>query len=435
MYLDNYEHKTIHRTEKRIMSKAQSKVKASRRASPGIRKHPEKRKRSKVEHSQSSSATVTLGRDRFGSLTDSSIPGAVQPCFVALNQDVNPLFGKSNIVPWIKRILDVLNSNPDWCDKNDWKEETQPAEVFLKLTGDLKKLLPGKASLDLAPETGAVLCKQEFGSSSCFIDASGFISQMKVHNYKLFELLGATIGKLHRVLKFDLWYSDIEDMALDYLEQMQFEPEAFDLEDKAPAEISYELDRWRNSIIPLQKECLDLADYHTIESLAIAIGEFSWPDTFTAKRIFLWFKKALTLLDHGKPLCWATDYNPYDVEDLEPITPYEAFRFTWQGNKSTEEPNRLADDVESIYNDRFGNGGVIELQTSHDLTQSWKIDTQWLDDLHDFLDASISLWGEPTLHDAFTMSPVATQRIVKKQYGRMIIIFEPVSWKPIPTTI
>ena len=394
-----------------------------------------KRKRHPVKHSKRRKDVTSIRRDRFGFVDISKFKRSKSPIDVAYVQDVNRIFGKKTSIEFLAHLHQVLSKNNNWCDTHTWSGDELPGQVILTLLRDLEQLKPEKTEYQIDERDHTLSLQSYFRFDSCFIDVSRFITQLREHNPPLFELVATVLGKMKVVLKMELWHSEYEVQAIDYLDNCLYDIESMGWDEETEKYIRSELAKWNDHLIPLQDHCVKLGRSTSLPDLRSAVKTYPWPDTFTAKRVYLWFQRAFKLLEHGKSLCWATPYDVDDEADVWPVTPYEAYRFHWCGYPGVSGYGPVHDHVEQLYNHHWGEGGQIELQMSTQLKKGWDIDTQWFDDLDDFLDSSISLWNEPGYRDICNLEPIETERKVIKDYHRTYVKFIPVSFKPYQSTI
>lgn len=395
-----------------------------------------KRKRVTVKHNQLAKNATACRPDPFAFINIKSINMVLPNTLdIAYHQDLNPILGKTKSLDFLEHLHTVLQKNPNWKDTHSWAENQSPPEVILSLIKDLEQLKPNNCSLNIDHNDNSISLQSYFPYNSCFIDVSRFLTQLQKYNSPLFELVATVIGQLNVILKMDLWHADYEDQAMEYLENCLVDSQMVDWDHDQRKSVKAELDRWNNELIPLQDYCIELGRATSLNQIISAVEQFNWPDTLTAKRVYLWFQKAFKVLAHRKSLCWATPHNN-EYDDIVPITPYEAYRFNWNGYKGIEPFGCINEQVQTMYNDHWGNGGQIELQVSTPLSQTWNIDQTWFKDLDNFFDASMSLWNEPEHRDVCNLKSVKTKRhVVKEPGGRTYIQFKPVCWKPQTTTL
>ena len=407
--------------EKRIKSVPQSNRKAIR-----------SRKPKKVANRQCSKNATSIRGNRFSLINIQKLDDQRTLYEVVDQQGDDYIFS----LDFLEQILLCLKNHPDWKDQNNWNGNEKPAEVITKLIQELDQLTPANHNLNYNHQTKKIELLRSFRWDSCMINVSAFLPQLKSNNKPLYDLVAPMIGHMHRVLKMELWDGVFEDQAMEHLEMCMDDPDFSGYDDNEISDGQKVLSKWKNVIVPLADECRRMAYDISIPKLYQMVEEFPWPNTFMARRIITWFKRGFTLLDHGLPLCWATPYDPEEYEDCMPITPYESFKFNWNGFIGIEDVDFVMHCVQEIYNDHWGNGGQIDLQTSQDLEKGWDINDQWFKDLESFLDASISLWQEPHIRDYYKLTSVKTKRVYKKeQYRPSYWTFEAVDYKPLIVTL
>jgi len=413
-----------------IEKKKREGTKVSSRGARRTRTHILKRASFKSDRHSSQTANRTK-RDESTSLISLELKASIKPLEVAKSQDSHPIFGESSSVKFLKHLHQCLSNNDKWDDAHTWSKEISPQGVIRELFKDLEDLLPQGTHTQYDEEKSKLYYHHEARLDGCQFPASCFLPQLKQHNLPLYNLVATTISHLSSKCGFSLWDGDIEYEAVDYLEQVLADPDFYGLEIEDKKERELEINRWNNTIFPYAQEIRELSRVTTIETVIDEVNNFDWPDTFTSKRVFLWFHQAFKLILSGFHVNSCTHFEADDHEDGPPLLPEDTFKFTWPSTLDESIHGFIAEHIKEILNERAGNFGIIPLTEKLEFTSGWGKFKYSFSELENLCDSTISLWLEPELRDFFKLQSIKTRKITEKNgYQAPRKYYKPVSWKP-----
>lgn len=412
--------------EKQVLKKGKTNDRSARRTRTHILK------RNILESNRiRSKATDRTYRNQSSAIVLPDIQKRINPIDVARLQDAHPIYGESSSKLYLKHVHSCLKYHTEWKDNNTWDSNTSINEVIHKLSNELKELLPYGSYLDYHTESNQLCYFHQYKHDGCMIPVSAFLPQLKEFNPSLYRLVATTISHISTRCGFSLWDGEIEYEAVDYIEQILADPEFYGLEDvDNEKELETELSRWQNVLWPYAQEIRQLSRETSIETIIDEVNNYDWPNTFTAKRVYLWFHRAFQLILSDFHVNSFTHYEPDEYEDGPPLLPEDTFKFTWPSRLDISINSTINTHIQEILNDRSGNFGVAPLVKRQQFKKGWNKSKYTFKELHNFCDSTVSLWLEPEFRDFFQLKSVETKIFVEKEYHRTYKYFKPVSWRP-----
>lgn len=407
----------------------------SHRGSSRNRSHILERKRRLLSGSK---ATPVSGvrSDRTSDINSINVRLSIKPSVVAYHQNGHPVFGKDHRIPFVEHLYQCLSNHSYWEDLLEWAPDTSPEQVSKVLVEELDGLLSTGTHLHFDQTTAKLSFLEQFDYQFCHIPVSCFLPQLQVFNPLLYKLVATTISHISAKCGFQLWDHHLEQDAVRFCKQILEEnDDEFD-EEHSLKDMQVDVDRWNDVIFPYAREIRSIAKKVTIDKLIDKVDDFNWPNTFTAKRMYLWFQRAFNLIKSDFNVRTYTYYDPSDHRDGTPLFPEDAFKFTWSSYQDASVDGPVNRYFTEFLNDQWGNFGTVLLSKKHAFDPSWEIRQNSFKVFQDFCESTNFLWLNPDHRDFYRIRPVETCRQTEvTHFNETIIYYEPISWKPKQCTL